>query len=132
MFALPLLFLGLIFAGVGVEGHDPVFLALAAALIGLAFGQLDPDTGGYADSFLSPTGHVAPDKLWHFGLALAIACVAALLVGLAPARAILLTILGGIAYEVGQGTRSWRDVVADAVGAVLGGALAAVVIAWRA
>lgn len=100
-----------------------LFLAFAWAL------HWDRDPGGYVDTFRTR------DKIWH-----ACGCFAACLLSIAVldvplVGACLLTIAGGAGFELVQryprdhadGFFSWRDVVADAVGALLA-VLAAIAI----
>lgn len=91
----------------------------------------DRDIGGYADSMRTR------DKAYH-ALGCFAACLAAIVVlGVLPWTACLLTILGGAGFEViqrhprdgSEGYFSWRDVLADAGGALVA-LLAALAFGW--
>lgn len=99
-----------------------LYAAAIAAFLALAWLRTwDVDRGGYIDSFRTR------DKVYHAAGCFASALAAALLLHVAPAIAAALTIAGGIGFELvqahprsgGAGYFSWRDVVADAIGAVL-------------
>jgi hypothetical protein len=96
-------------------------LALVAlVVIGAMAGRfLDPDKGGYVDSFR--TTITTSDKLYHAALGALLMFVLARVMPLEWAYGGVLVAGGG--YEIGQGYASWRDFAADAVGALVAGGL---------
>lgn len=100
--------------------HPALFFLGLVALTGLggaAGHYLDPDRGGYVDSFA--TTATFSDKFVH---ALAGACLWFVFVPLAGDwRAVIMVAVVGGAFELGQaannGFGSWRDWIADVVGA---------------
>jgi hypothetical protein len=116
---------------------------------------LDPDDGGslvqgrwtpWPDTFVIVANgkrRLAPDKVGHFTGSAIAACVGAL-VGIAVLLAALLTVaVAGVGWELQQwypfrpslrtptrfGRFSWKDLVADACGALVGAGAAALVLA---
>ena len=95
-----------------LSGRALVLVALA--VLGAVLGKwLDPDKGGYVDSFT--TKITTSDKLYH-------ACLGALLMFalarvMPPVWAFAGVVVAGGSWELGQGTFSWRDWVSDIAGA---------------
>ena len=115
--------------GLGPRAATWIYAAtLAAGLVSVAAFKIDRDRGGYVDTFR--TFYRPPyDKLQHFLAALALTCGAAGLLGVPAAPAAWGALAAGVGLEVVQaygergdwrGFGSWRDVVADALGAAIG------------
>lgn len=73
--------------------------------------RIDPDPGGYKDAWSSS------DKIGHF-VAGTFLTERAMMLGVRPRDAVLLTCGGAIGYELSQGYASYRDAVASCSGAV--------------
>lgn len=96
--------------------HWPVvfYATLAGAATATAILHVDPDSGGYRDSWTTATDF--PDKAVHALAAWAITTVGVDL-GARPRHAALAVCAAGTAFEFAQGYASPYDIAADCVGA---------------
>lgn len=99
--------------------------ALGGAAAASAILHVDPDTGGYRDSWTTATDF--PDKAVHALAAWAITSVGVDL-GVRPAYSATAVCAAGTAFEFAQGYVSLYDIAADCTGA----AAAAAWRSWRA
>lgn len=97
--------------------------------------QVHRSEGTEADRAADELSHRAKDKRIHFVFAAAIALLGALVLDVPWGVSSFLAFLAGIVLEViqknprdratkGGGYASWKDIVADALGALVGGLLA--------